>query len=180
MQENENSAPVPRTENEQRGPYGKLLFALAKWFAYAGGLIFIAQVMMSVVSIVGRKLFNAPVPGDVELLQMSAAFASATFFAYCHLMHGDVKVDFFTAHMTSSRRLLLDTGGSFLVGLLGTLLAWRTAVGAISLKEAGESSAILDLPVWLAQALMVPSFVLLALAGFYMCWYPWTCGEVKS
>ena len=181
MQEQESSvAEPPAAGDEQRGPYGRALFALAKWFAYAGGLIFIALVLMSVVSIVGRKLFNAPVPGDVELLQLSSAFASATFFAYCHLMHGDVKVDFFTANMTSSRRLVLDSIGSLLVGLLGALLAWRTAVGAISLKEAGETSAILELPVWLAQTLMVPSFVLLALAGFYMCWHPWTRSGKQS
>ena len=36
---------------------------------------------MSIVSISGRKLFSAPVPGDVEMLQMCAAFASSSFFA---------------------------------------------------------------------------------------------------
>ena len=56
------------------------------------GAALVAVVVMSIVSIVGRKLFNAPVPGDVEVLQMFAAFASASFFAYCHLMHGEVKV----------------------------------------------------------------------------------------
>ncbi len=179
MQE-DSAVPAPPSGDDHRGPYGRLLLLLAKWFAYPGGLVFIALVLMSVVSIVGRKLFGAPVPGDVELLQLSSAFASATFFAYCHLMHGDVKVDFFTANMTSGRRLILDSIGSLLVGLLGALLAWRTAAGAISLKEAGETSAILELPVWLAQALMVPSFVLLALAGFYMCWHPWTRGGETS
>ncbi len=180
MREQAGSVPAPQDGSEERGAYGRLLFALAKWFAYAGGLIFIALVLMSVVSIVGRKLFNAPVPGDVEVLQMAAAFGSATFFAYCHLTHGDVKVDFFTANLTSGRRLILDSAGSLLVGLIGALLAWRTGVGAMSLKEAGESSAVLEVPVWMAQALMVPSFVLLALAGFYMCVQPWMRGRVKS
>jgi TRAP-type C4-dicarboxylate transport system permease small subunit len=95
-------------------------------------------------------------------------------------MHGDVKVDFFTANMNSQRRVLLDSAGSLLIALLGALLAWRTGVGALSLKEAGESSAILEIPVWLAQALMVPSFVLMALAGFYMCVQPWTRGKSRS
>ena len=36
------------------------------------------------------------------------------------------------------------------------------------MREVGETSAILAIPVWIAQALMVPGFVLLALAGFYM------------
>ncbi len=167
-------------ETQERGPYGRILFAMATWFAYAGGAVFIGLVVMSVVSIVGRKLFNAPVPGDVEVLQMSAAFASATFFAYCHLMHGDVKVDFFTANMSSKRRVLLDSAGSLLIALLGALLAWRTGIGALSLKEAGESSAILEVPVWIAQAMMVPSFVLMALAGFYMGLQPWLGATSKS
>ncbi len=180
MQEKESTVPQPQAGSERRGPYGRALMAVTTWFAYIGGLVFIALVVMSVVSIVGRKLFSAPVPGDVEVLQMASAFASATFFAYCHMTRGDVKVDFFTANMTSGRRLVLDSAGSFLIGIVGALLAWRTWVGAMSLKEAGESSAILELPVWIAQALMVPSFVLLALAGFYMCCQPWSQGGAKA
>ena len=63
---------------------------------------------------------------------------------------------------------LLDAFGSLLVGTFGALLAWRTGAGALVLKEVGETSAILGWPVWLAQALMVPGFALLALAGFYL------------
>ena len=77
-------------------PYGRALRAASRGLALLGGLVFIALVAMSIVSIVGRKLASMPVPGDVELLQMCAAFASASFFAWCHLNHGDVKVDFFT------------------------------------------------------------------------------------
>jgi TRAP-type mannitol/chloroaromatic compound transport system permease small subunit len=40
--------------------------------------------------------------------------------------------------------------------------------GAAMLRAAGETSMILGLPLWIGEALMVPGFVLLALAGFYM------------
>ena len=180
MQEGSSSAPAHHAGIAESGPYGCLLLTIAKWFAFAGGVIFTGLVIMSIVSIVGRKLFNAPVPGDVEVLQMLAAFASASFFAYCHLMHGDVKVDFFTANISSIRRCFLDAMGSLLVGLVGAILAWRSWVGAMSLREAGESSAILEVPVWIAQALMVPSFILLALAGFYMCVQTWAQRGVRS
>ena len=59
---------------------------------------------------------------DLSLIN-SAAFASATFFAYCHMINGDVKVDFFTHNLAPPRVALLDAAGSFLVGALGTLLA---------------------------------------------------------
>jgi TRAP-type C4-dicarboxylate transport system permease small subunit len=150
------------------GPSGRVLLAVAKVLAIIGGLLFVGLVVMSIVSIVGRKLLSAPVPGDVELLQMIAAAASAAFFAFCHLNHGDVKVDFFTATAPSWVNHALDAFGSLLVGLVGGVLTWRVYVGAIATRENGETSAILDIPVWWAQIAMVPGFAMLALAGFYM------------
>lgn len=168
--------PIPGVGESQThifGPLGRQLLAASKVSAIAGGLIFVAIVIMSIVSIVGRKLFSAPVPGDVEMLQMAAAFASASFFAYCHLNGGDVKVDFFTAKASATTVHRLDALGSLLVGLFGAVITWRSAVGALSVRAAGETSMILGWPVWVAQILMVPGFLLLALAGFYMMVQHW-------
>jgi TRAP-type C4-dicarboxylate transport system permease small subunit len=151
------------------GPGGRLLLALSRQLAVAGGLVFVALVAMSIVSITGRKLLRAPVPGDVELLQMCAAFAASAFFAYCHLVNGDVKVDFFTHRLAPPTVARLDALGSLLVGLFGALIAWRTTVGALALREVGETSAVLGIPVWIAQMLMVPGFALLSAAGLYLC-----------
>lgn len=153
------------------GRGGRALLALSKYVALGGGLVFVALVAMEIVSIVGRKLFSAPVPGDVEILQMCAAFAASAFFAYCHLIGGDVKVDFFTHKLAPQRVALLDGFGSLLVGVFGALIAWRTWAGAMSLKHDGVTSAVLGWPQWVSQALMVPGFALLALAGFYMAWH---------
>lgn len=155
------------------GPVGRGLMALSKAAAVAGGLVFVALVVMSIVSIVGRKLASAPVPGDVELLQVCSAFAASAFFAYCHLNQGDVKVDFFTHNMRAATVHFLDALGSLLVGLFGALIAWRAYAGALSVKESGETTMILGWPLWIGQMLMVPGFVLLACAGLYMAAWHW-------
>jgi TRAP-type C4-dicarboxylate transport system permease small subunit len=149
------------------GRWGRWLEAACKACAIAGSLVFVGLVVMSIVSITGRKLASMPVPGDVEMLQLCAAFAAASFFGWCHLNHGDVKVDFFTEWLGERQVHALDAFGSLLVGAFGALIAWRTAVGAIGLHAAGETTMILGAPVWIGQALMVPGFVLLALAGLY-------------
>jgi TRAP-type C4-dicarboxylate transport system permease small subunit len=150
------------------GPLGERLLLVAKVLAVAGALVFTGLVGMSIVSITGRKLWSAPVPGDVELLQMCAAFAASTFFAYCHLNRGDVKVDFFTDRLPARWIHALDAAGSLLVGLFGALIAWRAGAGALMVGRAGETSMILGVPLWIGQSLMVPGFALLALAGGYM------------
>lgn len=172
MQEPIPGAP-PGAASLNFGPMGQLLFRASKVSAIGGGLTFVAIVLMSIVSIVGRKLISAPVPGDVEVLQMAAAFASASFFAYCHLNGGDVKVDFFTAKASPATVHRLDAFGSLLVGVFGALITWRAGVGALAIKAAGETSMILGWPVWIAQVLMVPGFLLMALAGFYMMGLHW-------
>jgi len=150
------------------GPGGNFLLFLARMMAIGGGIIFVGLVIMSVISIVGRKTVGFVVPGDVEVLQMLAASASASFFPYCHLLHGDVKVDFFTHKLPQKTLWRMDAFGSLLVGLFGALIAWRSWEGAISVKDAGETSMILAWPVWIPQALMVPGFALLGMAGVYM------------
>lgn len=152
------------------GPFGRGLLLVSKVAATAGGLVFVVLVAMSIVSITGRKLFNMPVPGDVELLQISAAVACSTFFAYCHLTGGDVKVDFFTQRLRPAVIHALDAAGSLLVSIFGGLIAWRTAASAITVRASGEETMILGLPQWWGPLLMVPGFALLAVAGAYMTW----------
>lgn len=153
-----------------RDAFGHALFATCKAFSLIGGMVFIALTIMSLISIVGRKLFSLPIPGDFELMQMGCAFASAAFLPYCQMIRGHVRVEFFTNSARPAIKSALNCMAAVLVGLFGALIAWRAGAGAVSIYAAGETSTILGWPVWIAQALMVPSFVLLAAAGFYIAY----------
>ena len=149
---------------------GRALFAIARLLAVGGGLVIIALTLMSLVSIAGRALFATPVPGDYELIQVGCAVAVASFLPLTQLRGGHVIVDFFTAQSRASVRAWLDALGALLVGLAGALLTWRMVIGASGLAEANDQTTILGFPTWIAVALMIPSFALLALAGFYTAW----------
>lgn len=156
-----------------RGPVGQGLYVLSKGYAIGGGLMFVALVLMSLVSIVGRKLFSMPVPGDIEIMQMGTAVASAAMLAYCEMMRHHLRVDFFTAKLSPQNKDRLDALSHLLLAIVAMLIAWRTGVAAASLKEAGETSMMLSWPVWPAVALLVPSFVLLGAAGLYNAGLHW-------
>jgi len=156
-----------------RGPLGQGLYTLCKAFAIGGGLLFVLLVLMSLISIVGRKLASMPIPGDIEIMQMGTAVASAAMLAYCEMMRHHLRVDFFTAKLSPKNKNKLDALSHLLLALFSVLIAWRTSVAAISLHEAGEKSMMLLLPVWPAVVLLVPSFVLLAAASFYNMSHHW-------
>ena len=159
---------VAHPEALPHGPWGMRLHATSRAFALAGGVLFLVLIAMSLVSIVGSNLFSAPDPGDFELLQMGAAVAAATFFAYCQMSDGHVKVDFFTAWMPARLRAFLDGLAALLMCVVALLISWRTAVGAVASFESGEASLMLGWPGWIAIALIVPSFILFALTGLYI------------
>lgn len=149
------------------GPWGRRLHAITRWFAIGGGLMFIGLVAMSLVSIIGRKIAATPVPGDIEVMQMGTAMASAAMLAFCEMERHHLRVDFFTAHLRASLRHGLDALSHLVLAVVAIVIAWRTGLSAISLNEAGETSVILGWPVWIVVAGLVPSFLLLALAGIY-------------
>jgi TRAP-type C4-dicarboxylate transport system permease small subunit len=146
---------------------GAVLDKLSQAFAMAGGLVFVALIAMSIVSIVGRKLANAPVQGDIELMQMGAAVGAATFLPICELFDHHIKVDALTGWMSQLGRDLLDTLAHGLLFVAAALMTWRTALSAIDTQSSGEMSTLLLIPQWIPVALLVPSLALFACCAAY-------------
>ena len=49
------------------------------------------------VSVIGRYLFSAPIPGDYDIVGILCGCAIFAFLPYCQLKRGNVLADFFTA-----------------------------------------------------------------------------------
>ena len=145
--------------------WSRPLFRLTQGLALVGGALFVAMVGLSVVSIVGRKLWSTPVNGDLELLQMGTGMAAAAFFPYCTMMGEHLRVEFFTARWPQRTLALLDGLAHVLLAVAMALLAWRTTLQAGELKEAGEVTVMRNIPVWIPEACLVPSLALTALSA---------------
>ena len=144
----------------------RAIHALARWCCYAGGTIMTALALMSVYSVVSRWLFGRPIQGDFELVQIGCAVAVSLFLPWCQLKGGNIIVDFFTTRCSQAAQSRLDAFGALMIGCVMLLIAWRTGVGAVSIKSGGETSMLMGVPIWLPYVGMVPGFFLAALAGF--------------
>jgi TRAP-type C4-dicarboxylate transport system permease small subunit len=145
----------------------RVLDVLARAFAFGGGAVLTVMTLTSVVSIMGRSLFGAPVPGDFELVQVGSAVAIAAFLPYCQLRRGNIIVDFFTVRASPRAQGLLDAFGALLLSGSMALLAWRTMVGLGTVKASREIGMITGFPTWIGYAAIVPSLVLATLVGLY-------------
>ncbi len=140
-----------------------LLRRLALVFALVGVASAAAVALMVVASVSARALLDRPIPGDVELTQFGIALCISLCLPWCQLRSANIVVDFFTQRLPVARIRLLDGVGALLVALMCALLAWRTGVGALAVREAQETSMILELPMWWAYASLAPGLALAAL-----------------
>ncbi|AWI81091.1 hypothetical protein CEW87_18030 [Parazoarcus communis] len=139
-------------------------------FAMIGGLIFAAESIMCVVSVVGRALFNLPIPGDYELVQMMSAMGISMCLPYCQVRKGHVFVDFFTLWAPSGLKRVLDALSALLLSVCSFFLAWRVLDGMMEMREYGETSMVISLSVWWGYIPVVPSFALLGIAALRSAW----------
>jgi TRAP-type C4-dicarboxylate transport system permease small subunit len=148
----------------------KVLRPLTWWFAAAGSAIALAVGVMTAVSVVGRAFFKSPIQGDIELTQLGIALSISLCIPWCQLRGANIIVDFFTQKLSTKKQGLLDAVGAVLVALMCLLLAWRTGVGAIAVREAQESSMIIGLPMWWAYASLAPGLALGGLVALVQAW----------
>jgi TRAP-type C4-dicarboxylate transport system permease small subunit len=147
-----------------------VLRPLTWWFAVVGSAIALAVAVMTTVSVVGRAFFKSPIQGDVELTQLGIALSISLCIPWCQLRGANIIVDFFTQDISTKKQGFLDAIGAALVALMCLLLAWRTGVGAMAVREAQESSMILGLPMWWAYASLAPGLALGGVVALVQVW----------
>jgi len=140
----------------------RALSAASVVLALLGAVVLVAIALLTVASILGRWLFNQPIAGDVELVQLGTAAALALFLPYCQLHGSHLVVDVFTARAGARFNRRLDRIAHAAAAVVLALLAWRAAAGVADLARAHETSMVLGVPLWLPYATMVPSLALAA------------------
>lgn len=147
-----------------------MLAAVSNFFGLAGAAVALLVGFMTTTSVVMRALIDTPIPGDVELTQVGIALAISLCLPVCQLRRANILVDFFTQRCSGRSRQILDGIGCWMLVLMYVLLAWRTGVGAVSVRQAGETTMILSVPMWWAYASLAPGLALAALIALTQGW----------
>lgn len=141
----------------------RALQAVTRALALTGGVFLVGAAALTMVSVIGRYGFGAPVPGDYELVEIACAVGVFLFFPYTHAVGGNITAEFFTARLSERGKRLLDVGNEAVFALVALLLTWRLTAGLLDKYESGETSILIGIPAWWAYAVAVASMALLTL-----------------
>jgi TRAP-type transport system small permease protein len=118
------------------------------------GLSFVACIVLSLmvliftVNVVGRYVFNRPLLGADEIIDVSMVALVFLAVGYTGFHKGHVRVDLVTSHLPKRVQSILDNIASLLGAGYWAVLGWQAAVRAwASIFQRRESTDVLDIPV---------------------------------
>ena len=138
---------------------------LVEGWALAGGVLLFGVVLVTAWSMGGNILFNQPVPGDFEIVEIAVAVAVFAFLPYCQLTGANVSADIFTSG-AGPRWIAGFSALAALVALVfASVLFWRMALGMQDYREYEELTMVYQFPIWMAFVPILVSLALLVLAA---------------
>ena len=167
------------------------MMGLARAMAIAGGIVLSLLIVLTCFSILGRILNGffhgdlmesiapgfakwaldmgvGPITGDFELVEAGVAFAIFAFLPLCQITSGHASVDIVANILPAwaNRIIRMVVEVTFAAVLL--LIAWRLFDGMMSKKSYGETTFLLQFPIWWAYAASFVGAAMAAIVGVYM------------
>ena len=158
--------------------------------AIIGGIVLSALILLVCLSVLGRSLNTllhgpieaiapglsqslldlgvGPINGDFELVEAGIAFAIFAFLPLCQITGSHATVDIFTAKLPrrANRFLRMITEAVFAAVLI--LIAYKLYDGMLSKMRYGETTFLLQFPIWWAYAASLIAAVAAAITATYV------------
>ncbi|MEM7072928.1 MAG: TRAP transporter small permease, partial [Pseudomonadota bacterium] len=135
----------------------------------------LALIALTLISVTGRGLASigfGPVPGDFELVEHITAIIICTFLPWCQLHYGHLAIGFVTRWLSFAIRRPLFISSQLCLAIMGAVMTNRMSVGMVDRWVDGQTTFILQIPVWIFYAACLPGlglFVIACLVTAYEC-----------
>ncbi len=166
---------------------------LARAFAILGGVVLSALIVMTCLSIVGRSLNSllhsdflqgiapnvasaliaagiGPINGDFELVEAGMAFTIFAFLPLCQLHGAHASVDILTSKLPLRLNRFLRMLIEIVFAAVLILIAVKFFGGMESKRNSGQTTFLLQYPLWWGYALSLPGAITAALVAVYVAY----------
>jgi TRAP-type C4-dicarboxylate transport system permease small subunit len=110
--------------------------------------VLVAMMLFTVLNVVLRAFFNRPIPGDVELIEISMVCTSFLGVAWCAMKEKHIRVDLLVSFLPKRAQGIIDSF-CYLLALGATIIiAWQSIQEGFANREIDRLSASLGIPIF--------------------------------
>ncbi|CUH82060.1 TRAP transporter small permease [Tropicibacter naphthalenivorans] len=169
----------------------RLVLGIARLMAMLGGAVLTLLILITCISILGRAsnsvlhamasagilpgmaqgLIDAGVGairGDFEMVEAGMAFCIFAFLPFCTVTGGHASVDVFTNFLPRGVNRVLEVLIAALFAAVLVVIAMQLNEGFARKLNSGQTSLLLEFPIWWSYALSLFGAVMSAAVGVYV------------
>lgn len=119
-----------------------------RWMYYVAGTGLLAMLAIQVANIIGRKGFQFPILGTVEMTRMLLAVVVFLGLAYSEDLGDHITIDLIYVRLGPRMRTAFDVIANLVTIAIVGLISWQLFNFALFTRASGEDTGILDMPIW--------------------------------
>lgn len=166
----EASDPTRDTGGRALGAIDHLAHRIEKFTALISGFGIFLLMLIGVAHVLGRKFFNLPIFGYIDIVEIMMSFLVFLGLAYTERLGGHIRMELFVRALKGRWLALFEILGVVLgLATVGVLLvySWDHAMRALYL---GDSSIDAQLPLWPSKIVVPVALAMLFVRLLVSLW----------
>jgi C4-dicarboxylate transporter, DctQ subunit len=140
----------------------EMFFKFEKFLNLLASLVILGVMLIGVFQILGRKLFNIPVPGYVDVIEMVMTIFAFISIAYCQRLGGHVRMEIILGRLSGRVLYGLEIFGTLVAMTVVLILMTFAFDHFLRAWEIGDSTIDIQLSIWPSKLLVPFAFAVLA------------------
>lgn len=128
--------------------YEKSLNTLTLWAVRLGAVILTLMMVLVFTDVFLRYVFNSPLSGSVELIEIMMALSIALGMGYTGITKGHISVELLVSRFSPRKQAALDVFHFLVATTLFLLMSWKTAQQALVVGRRHVTTTVLEVPIY--------------------------------
>jgi len=147
-------------------------FRFEKFLNYVAGFVILAVMFVGTFQVFGRKLLDIPVPGYVDIIEMTMTIFAFLSIAYTQRLGGHVRMELILGRFKGRVLYFFEIFGTVCAIVVVAILGYYAFTHFQRAWDIGDSTIDIQLPIWPSKLLVPFAFgvllfrLFIQLAGF--------------
>lgn len=170
------TAGAVKTDQTILSKLDQLLFKIETLLCLIGGLAVFSLMILAVVSVSGRHLFNQPLSGYVDWIEIIMPVIAFLGISYSQRIGGHIRMDILIMHLKGRPLWIVELISTIIILLLVILLLWGSWSHFLRSFDfaapywSRDSSVDIGLPLWPAKLMIPIAFFILGIRLILQIW----------
>ncbi len=148
----------------------RFMFRFESWLNLAAGIVILVVMLLSVANILGRKLFNWPIPGFIDWMITAVPLMAFLGLAYCQRLGGHIRMDILIGKLKGRPLWIAEFASVILMIAITAALIYGSLDHAMRAFNIGDSTGDIRLPTWPVKIAVPIALSLMLLRLLLQAW----------